>query len=50
VSRCLARARQFFQSAALILAECNAITGCHALSFTKKRRASICEIQDVTWY
>ena len=50
VSCCLARARQFFQPAALILAECNAITGCHALSFTKKHPTSICEIQDVTWY
>jgi len=36
VSCCLAAARQFFQSAALILAECNAITGCHTLSFTQK--------------
>src|ERR1039458_5248815 len=30
VGRCLAAARQSFQSAAFILAECNSITGCHA--------------------
>src|ERR1019366_1607296 len=28
--RCLAAARQTFQSTALIFAECNSITGCHS--------------------